>query len=419
MRVSCNHVIKIVGVFLLIFSAWQIPPAFSDAASRISLETAIQAALRENPELGTIHEKVKVARARLNSIALLGNPELETEFIGGLDGGQVLELSKSFQLGGQRGHRKQIAKIKLDKANTKLDEASRLLTKSIKLAFLDLVIVQERLGLAKEIIRHNEQLSTIAQVRFETGDISITHVNLAKVQLQTAMREAANLESELQLAQLEINNLMGAELEASPIAVHVLTEKKSPDHLQQLTLDTLTTHALGHRPDLKSLRLNARLAESELRLARSANIPDLSVGGVAERSPDEKAFGVKFSVPLPLFDRNRSEIDIAKAERQVNTLEISNKERQIVREVMAAFLSLTAAQKTLKFYEGDLLNLLDENLKLMRTAYGLGEAELLEVILMQNEYIKTRFAYLDALAASHKALATLDAAVGISVESLP
>ena len=419
MKTPCNRIIMMASIFLLMFGTVQIPPAISHTEAKITLESAVQTALRENPELGTIHKKIEVARARLNGIALLGNPELETEFVGGLDGQQIIELSKSFQLGGQRSHRRQIAKIKLDKANTELDEASRLLTKSVKLAFLDLVLIQERLELAKEIIRHNEQLSTIARVRFETGDISRTHVNLAKVQLQTAMREAATLESELQLAQLEINNLMGAILEASPIAVHVLSENKALNNLWHLTLDDLTKHALAHRVDLKSLRLNAQVTENELRLARSANIPDLSVAGIAEHSPDEKAFGVKFSVPLPLFDRNQSEIDVAKAEHQVNTVQISNKERQIVREVTAAFLSLTAAQKNLEFYEGDLLKLLNENLKLMRTAYELGEAELLEVILMQNEYIKTRFAYLDALAASHKALANLDAAVGTSIESLP
>ena len=178
-------------------------------------------------------------------------------------------------------------------------------------------------------------------------------------------------------------------------------------------------HALAHRSDLKTLRLNAQLTETELRLAKAANIPDVSIGGTAERNPHETAFGVKFSIPLPLFERNRVEIDAAKAERQVNAVEVRNKERQIAREVMAAFLSLTAAQKNLEFYEGDLLKLLDENLKLLHTAYELGEAELLEVILMRNEYIKARFAYLEALAASHKMLANLEAAIGKSVKSLP
>ena len=416
MKAPCKQNAIVTGIFLLM--ALQISTAISDAETGITLKSAIQTALRENPKLSTIRKKVEVARARLDGIALLGNPELETEFVGGTHSEQIIELSKSFQLGGQRGHRKRIAVIKLERVNLEFDEASRLLTKAVKLAFCDLVLVQEKLDLAKEIIQHNEQISDIAQVRFEAGDISITHVNLANVQLQAAMREAALLESALQLTQLEINNLMGAALEAKPIAVHRTSERIPLNHRLQITLDDLTTHALAHRSDLKSLRLNARLTERELRLAKAANIPDLSIAGTAERNPHETAFGMKFSIPLPVFDRNRVGIDGAKADQQVNTIEIRNKERQVVREVMAAFLSLTAAQKNLEFYEGDLLKLLNENLKLMRTAYELGEAELLEVVIMQNEYIKARFAYLDALAASQKALADLDAAVGRSIELL-
>ena len=210
----------------------------------------------KTPQLDTIRKKVEVARARLDGIALLGNPELETEFVGGTHSEQIIELSKSFQLGGQRGHRKRIAAIKLERVNLEFDEASRLLTKAVKLAFCDLVLVQEKLDLAKEIIQHNEQMSDIAQVRFEAGDISITHVNLANVQLQAAMREAASLESALQFAQLEINNLMGAVLEAKPIAVHALSERTSLNHRRQLTLDDLTKHALAHRlrPEIPPIR---------------------------------------------------------------------------------------------------------------------------------------------------------------------
>lgn len=416
MKAPCKQIAIVAGIFLLI--AFQIPAAIPDTETEITLESAVETALRENPGLGAIRKKIEVARARRDGIALLGNPELETEFLGGTHSEQVFELSKSFQLGGQRGHRKRIAVINLERVNVEFDEASRLLTKAVKLAFYNLVLAQEKLELAKEIIQHNKQMSDIAQVRFEAGDISITHVNLANVQLQAAMREAASLESAMQLAQLEINNLMGAVLEAKPIAVHRTSEQTSLNYLRQLTLDDLTTFALAHRPDLKSLRLNARLTESELRLAKAANIPDLSIAGTAERNPHETAFGMKFSIPLPVFDRNRVGIDGAKAEQQVNTIEIRNKERQVVREVMAAFLSLTAAQKNLEFYEGDLLKLLNENLNLMCTAYELGEAELLEVILMRNEYIKARFAYLDALAASQKAFANLDAAVGKSIELL-
>ena len=418
-KTTFNHILIAIGICLSTLSMTQIPSAFSNGESRISLEIAIETALRENPELNAIREKVKVARARIDGIALLGNPELETEFLGGAHAEQKLELTKAFELGGQRGHRIRIAKTQLEKVDTELAKASQSVTKSVKIVFYELLLVQEKLKLAKEIVQHNEQMRDIAQTRFETGDISVTQANLANIHLQSALREAVTLESELQLAQLSLNGLMGTPLEAARIAVGDLGEKASPDTLQKLTLDALKTQALAHRNDLKSLQLNAQLTESELRLSKAANIPDLSVGALAERSVGESAFGVKFSIPLPLFNRNRAEINATKAQQQVDTAQINNSEKQIVREVMAAFLSLSTTQKMLTFYEGDSLKLLNENIKLTRTAYELGETELLEVILMQNEFIKTRFAYLDALAAYHKALAELEAAVGTSLESVP
>ena len=412
MKIRLNIICAIVGLCLVL-------PITAVAAEHeeINLGGAIQTALRENLSMRVIREKVKVAQAQIDGIALLGNPELETEFVGGAEGEQILELTKSFQLGGQRKHRQDIAKTHLEKVSAELAEASRLLTKSVKLTFYALVLAQEKLELTKTLIQHNEQMRDIAQLQFEVGDISVTQVNLANIQLQSAQREAATLQSELALAQLELNGLMGTPLETKPIAVGGLPENISSSALKQLTLQTLTKHAIAHRADLKKVHLNAQLTESEHRLAKAVNIPDLGIGAIAERSAGEYAFGVKFSIPLPIFDRNRADIHAAKAQQQVDATEIRRTERQIAREVMAALLSLKIAQKVLTFYEGDTLKLLNENLKLTRTAYELGEAGLLEVILMQNQFSRTQFAYLNTLSTYCKAVAELEAAVGTSIHA--
>ena len=331
---------------------------------------------------------------------------------------QGFELIQTFQLGGQRRHQRRIAQNHLEKANTGLAEAIRLLTKSVKIAFYELALAQEKLKLAEKIIQYNEQMHDIAQFQFETGDISVTQANLANIQLQSARREAATLESELRLAQLELNGLMGISLEMEYSAIGGLPEEIPTDTHRKLTLDALKTHALAHRTDLKSLRLDAQLTENQLLLAKAANIPDLSVGAIGQRSTDESIFGVQLSVPLPLFDRNRAEIDAAKTQQQVDTMQISDTERKIIREVMSASLSLNTARKTITSYKDNALELLNENLDLTRTAYEFGEAELLEVILMQNEFIKTRFAYLEALATYYKALTRLEAAIGTSIKLL-
>lgn len=412
-----NNIFVTVWICLLT-NVVQIPSAVSSEKDTISLEIAVRTALRENPELNAFREKVKVARASVDGIALLDNPELETEFAKGTNFEQGFELTQTFQLGGQRRHRRKIAQNHLEKANTELAEAIRLRTKSVTIAFYELVLAQEKLKLAEKIVQYNEQMHDIAQFQFETGDISITHANLANIQLQSAQREAATLESELRLAQLELNELMGISLEMEHSVISGLPEEIPTDLNPKLTSDVLKTHALAHRTDLKSLRLDAQLTENQLLLAKAANIPDLSVGALGQRSPNENVFGVKLSLLLPLFDRNRAEIDAAKAQQQVDTVRISDAEQKIMREVLSAFLSLNMARKTIASYKDNSLELLNENLDLTRAAYELGEAVLLEVILMQNEFIKTRFAYLEALATYYKALARLEAAIGTSIELL-
>ncbi len=386
----------------------------ADSHEKITLESAINTAVQENPALKALREKVKVAQAQLDGIALLSNPELESEFIGGEDAEQILELTKSFELGGQRRHRKQIAKINLEKVNLELTDEVRKLRKSITLAFYQVVLNQEKLKLAKEIIGHNQQMFEMVQFQFAAGDIPVAQVGLANIQLQSARREHATLENDLQLAQLNLNGLMGTPLDATPTATGKYDEIKS----RSLKLEDLKSRALTHRPDLKSQKLDLQLTESTYRLAKAANIPNLNIGGIAERSSSQMGFGVKFSIPLPLFDWNRAKIDTAKAQKHVDNAQISNIERQIVREVMAAYLSLNAAQQNLKFYDDNLMKLLNENLTRTRSAYELGEAQLFELILIQNEFVKTRFAYLDAIASYIKAFAALETAIGTSISSV-
>jgi len=411
MKFRLGITITIIGMYIITLNVLPIP-VFAAQTEEINLENALQTAVRENPALNVIRERVKVAKVELNGIALLSNPELGTELIRGNHGEQVVELTKTFELGGQRGHRIQMAKVNLEKVNLELTDGMRLLTKSVKIAFYELVLLQEKLKLAKEIINHNQQMYEMAQVQFESGDISVSKVSLANIQLQSSLREFASLESDLLLAHLELNSLMGTPLDRKWTAIGGFPAKSK----QNLTLESLNSHALTHRADLKSQKLNEKLTESAHRLAKASIIPDLSIGGIAEHSAGESGFGVKFSLPLPLFDRNRAEVNTSKAMKVLDTAAISKLERQIMGEVMASYIMLKSSQTTLKYYDENLLKLLNDNLTLTRSAYELGEGELLELILIQNEFIKTRFDYLDELAGYHKSIVKLESAIGTSIE---
>ncbi len=414
MRIKLSVICQMIWICIFTFN-FLTSYVLADINEEIKLDAAIKMAINENPALNVIKEKIKVSKAQLEGIALLSNPDLESEYVSGIHGEQIVEMTKSFEIGGQRRHRKRIAKMNLDKINLALTHESQKLTKSVKLAFYELMIIQEKVKLAEEIVKHNQQMLNMARLQFETGDISVTQVSLANIQLQTAVRETNTLESNLQLAQLRLNGLMGAPLDAKPIVSAIIPEKLS----KELELEGLKLHALANRADLMSRRLDVQLTERTHRLAKSANLPDLTIGGSAERSLGQLGYGVKLSLQLPIFDRNRAEIDAAKAQLQVDAADITHAEKQITSQVIAAYITLNATKKTLQLYEGDLLKLLNENLTLTRAAYELGEVQLLEVLLLQTEFVKARFAYLDVLESYHKAVAELESAIGTSIALVP
>lgn len=405
--------ISFIGIY--IFSLINIlTSGAAEMNDEISLEMVIETAIQHNYTLRTIHEKVNIAQEELKGIPLLSNPEVESEFIGGIQGEQNVEIIKSFEMGGQRRYRKQIAKINLEIVEHELTRESQSLTKSVKLSFYQLLLIQEKLKLVQDMIKHNHQIYDIAQFRYVAGDISVTQVGLANLQLQSTRRELASLENEKQLAQLELNSLMGTSLTRKPIVTGKLPLKNPPN----FDLDTLTSKALIHRVDLTSLKLQKQLTENRNKLAKAANIPDLSIGGIVERTPNETGLGLKLTIPLPIFDRNRGEINISNALIKKDKALLLDLENKITRDVTSAFLSVNAANRNLKYYENDLLKLLNENLNLTRSAYELGETELLELILIQNEYIKSQMDYLDTLYISQKAYIDLEMAIGSPLESI-
>lgn len=401
--------IAITTIGIYIFSLISLlTPVSADMNDEISLEMAIETAVKQNYTLRTILEKVKIAQEEYKGIPLLSNPELESEFIGGIQGVQKFEIFKSFELGGQRRHRKQIAKINLEKAEHKLTRENQTLTRSVKLSFYQLLLIQEKLKLVQEMIEHNELIYEIAHLRYIAGDITITQVSLANLHLQSARRELATLENEQQLVQLELNGLMGNTL-TKKLRVKGEVSLKTP---LDFDLEILTTLALTHRTDLKSLKLQEQLTENTNKLAHAANIPNLSVGGIVERKRDETGLGLRVTIPLPIFDRNRAKINASKVKIRHDNAQILNLKNKIERDVTSSYLSVDTSKRSLKFYEGDLLKFLDENLKLTRAAFQLGETGLLELILIQNEYIKSRMDYFDTLYIYQKAIIDLEMAIG-------
>ena len=182
--------------------------------------------------------------------------------------------------------------------------------------------------------------------------------------------------------------------------------------------------ALAKRPDLKSLEAEKAKGDAEVDLARAGQIPNVTVeiGYQRENSAIDVngeeikdgiiSVGMKFSVPIPLFDRNQAGIREARAKKESAVSRYLFTRLSIEREVESAYARLTSAEKSVSIYGKDIIPQLEENLKLIQEAYRIGEVGILAVIEEQKKFFEINDSYLTALYSRQTALVKLETALG-------
>src|SRR5439155_7133813 len=107
------------------------------------------------------------------------------------------------------------------------------------------------------------------------------------------------------------------------------------------------------------------------------------------------AFGV--SIPLPVFNKNQGAIAEAAAVRVQARHRREFLEQVVKRDVVLAFSRLQTAGEAVKLYETELMPRSEDNLRIIRVAYDLGDQELLNVIAEQRRLIEVQQQYIDAV----------------------
>ena len=90
-------------------------------------------------------------------------------------------------------------------------------------------------------------------------------------------------------------------------------------------------------------------------------------------------------------------------------------ERSVRQEVLALANRYDAARRALRV-SGDGVRQSQENLRIVRGAFDLGELRLLDVINEQRRLLETERAYTDLLKDANIAMAELERAVGVSIQ---
>jgi outer membrane protein, heavy metal efflux system len=396
----------------------------------VSPADLIRRAFDANRELAAARLDLERGRARLRQAGLRPNPTLDVEHTTGRLTGSPDErevsvgLALPIEVGGRRQRRIDVATAELAVIEAEVANRERQLTRDVLAAYIDAVAAIRELETTERLHQLDEQMAQVVRTRVDEKDAPPLELSLLLTEVARLDARRALVRGRVDAALIAIAQLIGAPQE--------MVTLRSPSTSADITpipgsVETAVAMGLDQRADMIVARMSEQAAEASVRLARAEVWPDVTVSaayrtnrGVSELPrpltavPDTDqviAFGA--SIGLPFFNKNQgARAEAAVAVRQAR-LRRELTEQTVRAEVTSAFRRAEAARSALTIFEQGVLARADDNIRIMRAAYELGEFRITDVITEQRRLLEAQQDYTEALAERYRAIVDLRAAIGI------
>lgn len=389
----------------------------------LSIDDAVDYAMKNNLDLKSKKEDLNISKGNLTTaLTYPFNPEIslegrslnstgddvKTRYGFGEKNEYTLYLSQTFETGGQRRIRKDIATSNMDAVQFEIVDMERLLTGEVKREFYNLIFLEDKLKLTDLSIGINQKLLDVAEKRFRSGDAPKMDVNLTMVELKKMENEKIKVMGLLSLSKARLSSLMGLPPDTEIILRR--GEDITPP-LKDMDLKELKVTAIKNRPDIINFEIKEKTITEEISLTKAEVSPDVRVSLLYNRDYDKDVYGAGVSVPIPVVNRNRGQIETLMAQKlRLNTMRESLK-LLIEKEIESAWQRVDTAKKSLKLFKEDILPQLKENADGLKRAYDAGRVDIFAIIIEQQKLNSNTAAYYDSLFEYNTALVDLEAAI--------
>jgi cobalt-zinc-cadmium efflux system outer membrane protein len=385
--------------------------ALADSADGLTFEQIYELAARDNLLVNSVRRRRAVAEAGLLIAGQRPNPDFITAYTRSAPRLNN-SVSQLLELGGKRARRIEVARNELRLTELDVDAALRALRHDVRAAYFSLSLARNTLALGQQAVEQARELADIARARFEAGDIAQFEVLQADLAVDRATNDLARLQNAERIARAVLSQLLNRPPEA-PL------DLRDTLFIRTVAISTsdLISRSLTQNVELRAAEQQIATEESRLRLARAQRVPDLTlepgVEGIDSSIPHNWAFKMQVTVPLPIFNRGRGEIQKSSALLEQLRAERDATRQRISSEIGRAALNLESARKQVEFYETKLLPEAERVRQLANEAYRIGQTSLLSVIEATRNAREVRQAYLQALSDYQSALADLEQAAGV------
>lgn len=414
---------KILILVLLLLLCSQVSYADITNYKKITLEECIKLALKNNYTLKQIEKEIKSSKldVKVSHYPLYPQIDASTSYLKSKNRIEAENYSTSFSLnqliydGDKTASNIKRAKSGLLIAQSEYEQAKINLISQVKIKYYELLYKQKVLEVANESLKKTRVHLDLATARLEAGLVAKSDVLKAEVEAKKAELYLINSENELRKANVELNRILGTDLNEKFSAEEDLSLEPIKN-----SLEFYLKKALKQREEILQQEIKIQDLKSQLISIEADKKPLFSLRGNynlsdTEFPPDDKSWDLGVFGSINLYDGKKTRNEVKSLEEDIERFKIAKIDlyEEIKEEVIKVFLDL---QKELEAIEVSKKaeSYAQENLKLAEGRYETGVGSMIELTDAQVELkqaklekIKSTISYLKAKAALTKAIGGL------------
>jgi outer membrane protein, heavy metal efflux system len=326
----------LIGVACLLY-------AVVAGAATPSLRDTVHSLWDSNPEVQAARADLEAARARARAAAQpLYNPTLALDAENADVNRRTAGMSLSLDVSGKRKARTEQGLADLAGSQASYDLLRRDVAARWLKAWSTAALATQQRELGQRRVALMQRFDSLAAQRLNIGDISSPERDLAGLALGEAQIQLATLQADEASAHAALLALIGD----TPLQPAAIEQGLPPASA------TITPLPIDRRPELQQARAIQASAEAGIQVAQRASRPDPTLsltGGQVRTGPmNDRVIGLSVSIPLPILNTGRAEIEAARAQADAATAGVRAKQwttRATLQESQARYDALLEAAK--------------------------------------------------------------------------
>lgn len=371
-------------------------------------EASVEYALKHNTSLSAARLAVEEARGRLNQSGRLSNPELDLEIqkkTRGRESSAMISLNQRFPLTGRLRLEKAVSRTLVAAAESEIRDAERKLAAEVRSASIKRITLREQNNLRSNQLSNIRELLMHLRKLVQSGECSPVDALQTELELNQLEIENLRLQAEDERLASELRTLLGASPQTQLQIIGALTPPKESA--------PVSPQNSSKRADIQAAQFKSEAARLSLSEQQARRLEDVSVGlsYTNEKTIDDpnpiqtdRMIGLRFSVPLPLWNRNSGRIQEASAAATKAEKELHSLQAQAAEEAFAAKRAMALYSKILSELDSSVLPKAQQLEEQLRNHHASGQTPLLEVLRARSRRLDLQGQRLDALRDYHLAL---------------